>query len=105
MAFTLEERQSLGIHGLLPPRFKTQEEQVKLCKENVERYSDELNKYVYLAGLQVIYDLNFVEIRKHAIPIPHVKLHVGKHYAWNWMFGNQMRREIICTHIFSICFR
>lgn len=53
MAFTLEERQALGIHGLIPPRFKSQEEQVKLCKENVERYQEDLNKYIYLVGLQV----------------------------------------------------
>lgn len=53
MAFTLEERQALGIHGLIPPRFKTQEDQVDLCKENVERYEDDLNKYIYLVGLQV----------------------------------------------------
>jgi len=53
MAFTLQERQALGIHGLLPPRFKTQEEQVSLCKENIERYQEDLNKYIYLVGLQV----------------------------------------------------
>lgn len=53
MAFTLEERQRLGIHGLLPPRFKSQEEQVRLCKENVARYSEDLNKHIYLVGLQV----------------------------------------------------
>jgi len=52
MAFTLEERQALGIHGLLPPRFKTQEEQVRLCKENVARYTEDLNKHIYLVGLQ-----------------------------------------------------
>merc|ERR1719309_447489 len=40
MAFTLEERQVLGIHGLIPPRFKTQEEQVDLCKKNIERYQE-----------------------------------------------------------------
>ncbi|XP_018011705.1 NADP-dependent malic enzyme isoform X3 [Hyalella azteca] len=52
MAFTLEERQVLGIHGLIPPRFKTQEEQVTLCQKNIERYQEPLNKYIYLAGLQ-----------------------------------------------------
>lgn len=53
MAFSLEERQVLGLHGLIPPRFKTQEEQVDLCKKNVERYQEPLNKFIYLASLQV----------------------------------------------------
>lgn len=53
MAFTLAERQALGIHGLIPPRFKTQEEQVELCLTNLKRYSEDLNKYIYLMGLQV----------------------------------------------------
>ncbi|XP_034243929.1 NADP-dependent malic enzyme-like [Thrips palmi] len=52
MAFSLAERQALGIHGLLPPRFKTQEEQLQLCKINIDRYTDPLNKYIYLMGLQ-----------------------------------------------------
>jgi len=53
MAFTLAERQALGIHGLIPPRFKSQEEQVELCVQNLKRYSEDLNKYIYLMGLQV----------------------------------------------------
>lgn len=52
MSFTLAERQALGIHGLIPPRFKTQEEQVELCVQNFNRYSEDLNKYIYLMGLQ-----------------------------------------------------
>ena len=53
LAFTLEERQSLGIHGLQPARFKTQEEQLELCRLSVERYQEDLNKYIYLIELQV----------------------------------------------------
>ncbi|XP_071440128.1 NADP-dependent malic enzyme-like isoform X2 [Hetaerina americana] len=52
MAFTLEERQILGIHGLIPPRFKTQDEQLELCRISVERYQEDLNKYIYLVALQ-----------------------------------------------------
>uniref|UniRef100_A0A1B6CTZ5 Malic enzyme n=2 Tax=Clastoptera arizonana TaxID=38151 RepID=A0A1B6CTZ5_9HEMI len=52
MAFTLEERQALGIHGLIPPRFKTQEEQLELCRLSINRYDEPLNKYIYLMGLQ-----------------------------------------------------
>ncbi|KAJ8718917.1 hypothetical protein PYW07_016473 [Mythimna separata] len=51
MAFTIEERQTLGIHGLLPARVKTQEEQVQMCKLSIDRYEDPLNKYIYLMGL------------------------------------------------------
>ncbi|XP_012283062.1 NADP-dependent malic enzyme isoform X2 [Orussus abietinus] len=51
MAFTIEERQTLGIHGLLPAAVKTQEEQLELCRLNLDRYTDELSKYIYLIGL------------------------------------------------------
>ncbi|KAJ8682861.1 hypothetical protein QAD02_018653 [Eretmocerus hayati] len=51
MAFTIEERQSLGIHGLLPAAVKTQDEQLELCRLNLDRYTDELSKYIYLTGL------------------------------------------------------
>ncbi|KAJ8931449.1 hypothetical protein NQ314_015635, partial [Rhamnusium bicolor] len=51
LAFTFEERQALGIHGLLPPRVKTQEEQIKHCKMCLDRLDDDLNKYLYLMGL------------------------------------------------------
>lgn len=53
MAFTLEERQVLGIHGLQPARFKSQEEQIELCKISINRYQEDLNKYLYLIDLQV----------------------------------------------------
>lgn len=52
LAFTLEERQVLGIHGLQPARFKTQEEQLELCKISINRYQEDLNKYLYLVDLQ-----------------------------------------------------
>lgn len=59
MAFTIEERRSLGIYGLLPPRVKTQEEQVKHALANIQRLNNDLDKYIYLMCLQVnTYDLN-----------------------------------------------
>jgi len=39
----------------MPARFKTQEEQLELCKTSVERYQEDLNKYLYLVELQVIH--------------------------------------------------
>lgn len=53
MAFTIEERQVLGIHGLLPAAVKTQDEQLELCRLNLEHYTDDLSKYIYLIGLLV----------------------------------------------------
>lgn len=53
MAFTLEERQALGIHGLLPPAIKTQEQQLEHCKALFDRLKDPLDRYMYLMGLLV----------------------------------------------------
>lgn len=52
LAFTLEERQALGIHGLLAAKFKSQEEQLDICRISIDRYEDNLNKYLYLVELQ-----------------------------------------------------
>merc|ERR1719466_93034 len=51
MGFSLEERQTLGIHGLLPPRIKTQEEMAEHSMRNLRRFEDPLNKYMYMADL------------------------------------------------------
>ena len=53
MAFTLEERQALGIHGLMPGRFKTQEQQLEVCRFSVMKYQEDLNRFLYLSELQV----------------------------------------------------
>lgn len=37
LAFSLQERQTLGIHGLQPARIKSQEEQLELCKMSIMR--------------------------------------------------------------------
>jgi malate dehydrogenase (oxaloacetate-decarboxylating)(NADP+) len=51
-AFTEEERDALGIRGLLPPRVHTQEEQVTRVLENLRRKTTDLDKYIFLVGLQ-----------------------------------------------------
>lgn len=51
-AFTLKERQIMGIHGLLPPAVFSQEEQIGRVLSNLRRYRNDLDKYVYLASLQ-----------------------------------------------------
>ena len=44
MAFTLEERQQLGIHGLLPPCFLTQDVQVLRVMKSYETRINPLDK-------------------------------------------------------------
>ncbi|XP_044730809.1 NADP-dependent malic enzyme-like [Chrysoperla carnea] len=51
LATSIKERQILGIHGLLPPAVRTLEEQLKHCDLEFERYTEDINKYVYLYGL------------------------------------------------------
>ncbi len=51
-AFTDEERDALGLRGLLPPRVHTQDLQVQRVLENVRNKPDDLDRYVRLIGLQ-----------------------------------------------------
>lgn len=52
MAFNLKERQLLGIHGLLPPSILSQDIQVKRVKNSINMKPNDLEKYIYLMGLQ-----------------------------------------------------
>ncbi|XP_065371198.1 NADP-dependent malic enzyme-like isoform X1 [Calliphora vicina] len=51
LAFSLEERQVLGIQGLLPARIKTEEEQVQHSLMLLDRLENDLDKYMYLNNL------------------------------------------------------
>ncbi|XP_041351782.1 NADP-dependent malic enzyme-like [Gigantopelta aegis] len=52
MAFSLKERLLLGIHGLLPPVFLDQSDQVAIIMENFYRWQNDLDRYIYLMSLQ-----------------------------------------------------
>ncbi|XP_053289397.1 NADP-dependent malic enzyme isoform X1 [Pleuronectes platessa] len=52
MAFTLDERHQLGIHGLLPPCFISQDVQLLRVLKNYDMKRDDLDRYVFLMGLQ-----------------------------------------------------
>ncbi|XP_069867139.1 NADP-dependent malic enzyme [Dipodomys merriami] len=52
LAFSLEERQQLNIHGLLPPCFVSQEIQVLRVVKNFERLSSDFDRYLLLMDLQ-----------------------------------------------------
>lgn len=51
-AFTEEEREALGLMGLLPPRVTTQETQLMRVLGNIRRKESDLEKYIFLTALQ-----------------------------------------------------
>lgn len=50
-AFTAEEREALGLHGLLPPAVCTLEEQLDRVYENYAAKTSDLERFIYLAAL------------------------------------------------------
>ncbi|VDN29899.1 unnamed protein product, partial [Cylicostephanus goldi] len=52
MAFSLYERHYLGIHGLLPPAFMTEEQQAYRVMKKLREQPDDLARYVQLDELQ-----------------------------------------------------
>jgi malate dehydrogenase (oxaloacetate-decarboxylating)(NADP+) len=51
-AFNEEERDAFGLRGLLPPRVHSQEEQILRILENMRAKSSDLERYIFLLGLQ-----------------------------------------------------
>ena len=52
MGFSIEERQLLGIHGLLPPAYLDQEVQVLRVMTSFWREADDLARYIDMINLQ-----------------------------------------------------
>ncbi|VDN04204.1 unnamed protein product [Thelazia callipaeda] len=52
MAFGLFERQYLGIHGMLPPAFMTEEQQAYRIIHKLRQQPNDLARYIQLDGLQ-----------------------------------------------------
>ncbi|GFR69298.1 malic enzyme, partial [Elysia marginata] len=51
-AFTVKERQLMGIHGLIPPVVRTMEEQTVRVLTNFQKRSSDLDRFIYLISLQ-----------------------------------------------------
>lgn len=51
-AFTEAERNALGLRGLLPPHVQTMDEQVQRVMTNFRAKSNDLERYIQIAGLQ-----------------------------------------------------
>jgi malate dehydrogenase (oxaloacetate-decarboxylating)(NADP+) len=51
-AFNEEERGAFGLRGLLPPRVHSQEEQILRILDNMRAKPSDLERYIFLLGLQ-----------------------------------------------------
>ena len=67
-AFTDEERERFGLHGLLPPSVATLDDQVARRLQAFRQLSSDFQKYVFLRGLQ---DTN--EVLFHALLVRHIE--------------------------------
>jgi malate dehydrogenase (oxaloacetate-decarboxylating)(NADP+) len=52
IAFTEQERDALGLRGLLPPRVSSQEEQISRALENLRAKPSDLERYIFMIALQ-----------------------------------------------------
>ena len=52
VGFTQQEKDRLGVRGLVPPRTQTMDFQARRVMMNLNMCSDNLEKYVFLSSLQ-----------------------------------------------------
>ena len=72
-AFTLEERESLGLVGLLPEGLESEDTQIQRVMEQLQQKTTDLDKFIYLSALQdndeTLYFKTLMSDPAHFIPL------------------------------------
>ena len=91
-AFTDKERNECGLHGLLPPRVTTIEDQVMRAMENYRSKPNDLEKFIFLAGVhdrnETLYYRLLMDHMEEMMPIVYTPT-VGKACQ---LYGHLFRR-------------
>lgn len=100
-AFTIEERQVLGIHGLLPPAVNTQELQMQRVMNEIRGNKTDLQRYIQLCALQARNERLFyrclMEYTDELMPIVYTPT-VGQACQEYGMIFRDPRGLFICIH-------
>jgi hypothetical protein len=87
-AFTDWKRTAFALHGLLPPHVETLEEQTVRAYEPYQRKNDDLERHIYLRGLQ---DTN--EVLFYRLLLDHIEEMTPIVYAARWRRAEDERRR------------
>lgn len=66
-AFSESERRAHGIEGLLPEAVETSELQIRRCRLHLESKASDLDRYIYLSGLQDLNERLFFQLLERDI--------------------------------------
>lgn len=61
-AFTAAERDLYGLHGLIPPAYEDASRQIERVLAQIERKRDDLERYIYLVGLEAENERLFYQV-------------------------------------------